>query len=476
MAISNKDMLQLIYYFHNYHIYITRFNPMRNTSLSLVSFILAFGILPACAAPLTLSEAIEIVKTQNLEIKSAAYTAKSSRQDVKMAQGHHYGALDFTQSVIRSNDALNVFGFKLGSREADFGDFGLAQYTGDASVMPKDLNYPGYQNFYQSKLTYTLPLYTGGKLSGYEKIAQEREAISQIETTNVTVQKIYQTKKSYYDAALIHSSLIHMKTILANIETLEKTTQGMITEGYAKKVDLLEVQAKKVNAQRLIAQMEANQKLTLHYLSFLLNQSVTEIALPQDETVQSTLTEADVMATNLDMQKASKGLEIRESMIQVANASYLPQVGAFAEASSADDTFLGNFSDHKAYTVGAKLTWNLFSGGADAAGLEKARIEQLKTKTDVELSRKAVALQYDQMKTEITALDLQITTLEQEVELANEIYRNYMGRYREHLVSMSDLLIKHSEQIERILNLQTIKNQRNERIFALEKLSNGAHL
>ncbi|HEX5622840.1 MAG TPA: TolC family protein, partial [Sulfuricurvum sp.] len=322
----------------------------------------------------------------------------------------------------------------------------------------------------------TLPLYTGGKLSGYEKIAQEREAISQIETTNVTVQKIYQTKKSYYDAALIHSSLIHMKTILANIETLEKTTQGMITEGYAKKVDLLEVQAKKVNAQRLIAQMEANQKLTLHYLSFLLNQSVTEIALPQDETVQSTLTEADVMATNLDMQKASKGLEIRESMIQVANASYLPQVGAFAEASSADDTFLGNFSDHKAYTVGAKLTWNLFSGGADAAGLEKARIEQLKTKTDVELSRKAVALQYDQMKTEITALDLQITTLEQEVELANEIYRNYMGRYREHLVSMSDLLIKHSEQIERILNLQTIKNQRNERIFALEKLSNGAHL
>jgi hypothetical protein len=39
---------------------------------------------------------------------------------------------------------------------------------------------------------------------------------------------------------------------------------------------------------------------------------------------------------------------------------------------------------------------------------------------------------------------------------------------------MSDLIIKQSAQIEKIINLQMVKNQRNERIFALEKLSNGA--
>jgi hypothetical protein len=38
---------------------------------------------------------------------------------------------------------------------------------------------------------------------------------------------------------------------------------------------------------------------------------------------------------------------------------------------------------------------------------------------------------------------------------------------------MSDLLIKQSTQIEQIINLQAVKNQRNERIFALEKLHNG---
>ncbi len=38
---------------------------------------------------------------------------------------------------------------------------------------------------------------------------------------------------------------------------------------------------------------------------------------------------------------------------------------------------------------------------------------------------------------------------------------------------MSDVIIKQSEQIQKILQLQQAKNKRNERILALEKLTNG---
>jgi outer membrane protein TolC len=161
-------------------------------------------------------------------------------------------------------------------------------------------------------------------------------------------------------------------------------------------------------------------------------------------------------------------------MIDVATASYLPQIGAFGEASTADDTFLGDFGNHKAYTIGARLSWNLFNGNIDNQTLEKARIEHLKSKTQIELAKKGISLQYDQIRTEIQNDDFQIQSLTKELELSEAIYRNYEGRYREHLASMSDVLIKHSQQIEKILALQNIKNQRNERIFALEKLTAGA--
>ena len=181
------------------------------------------------------------------------------------------------------------------------------------------------------------------------------------------------------------------------------------------------------------------------------------------------------MANNSDLKKASHGLKIRSSMVDVAYSPFLPTVGAFAEASSADNTFLGNFNDHAAYTVGARLNWNLFNGGVDENTLEKARIDRLKTSTEVELAKKGIALQYDKIKTEIESLDYQVASLEKELNLSTQIYKSYERRYHEHLTSMSDLIIKQSQQIEKIINLQMIKNQRNERIFALEKLSYGAN-
>lgn len=453
--------------------------------MSMISRLVSVSwIVGAChlfAVGLSLPQALVLLENQNLEIKAASLDIQSAHSDLTIARGYNYGSLDFTQSALRSNDAGNVFGFKLASREANFGDFGAEEFMNNFMAgspnytkPPQRLNYPGYQNYFQSKLTYMVPLYTGGKLSGYADISEKMEKIKKLDSDKVKTEKIYETRKSYYDMALLQHSIDQMNIIRENITTLEQTTQQMIKEGYAKKVDLLEVEAKKSNVERTLIEMESNKKLLYHYLSFLLNQKVDEITLPTDDQASSTLDESQVLVNNIDLQKASEGLEIRGKMVDLAYAPFLPQIGAFAEASSADNTFLGNFADHKAFTIGAKLSWNLFNGNIDGATLEKTRLEKLKTATQVELAKKGIALQYDKIRTDIESLDSQVKSLEKELELANQIYKNYVGRYHEHLASMSDVIIKQSQQIEKVLNLQMVKNQRNERIFALEKLSNGA--
>ncbi|MDD2266977.1 TolC family protein [Sulfuricurvum sp.] len=446
------------------------------TALSRVfSASLLIGSCHLMASGLSLPAALEILENNNLEIRSANLDVRSASSDTAIAKGYNYGSLDFTETASRSNDAGNVFGFKLSSREATFRDFSADEFMAGIGydTPPSRLNYPGYQNYFQSKLTYMLPLYTGGKLSAYSDISEKMEKIKKLDAEQMKTEKRYELRKSYYDMALLQNSLDHMKIIHKNITTLEHTTDMMIQEGYAKKVDLLEVEARKANVERSITEMEANKKLLYHYISFLLNENVTEIELPKKDYPSSAVSESDVLANNTDLQKASQGLEIREKMVDVAYAPFLPQIGAFAEASSADNTFLGNFNDHKAFTIGAKLSWNLFNGAIDNNSLEKARIEKLKTVTQVELAKKGIALQYDKIRTEIESLNSQITSLEKELELSDQIYKNYEGRYHEHLASMSDVIIKQSQQIEKVLNLQAVKNKRNERIFALEKLSNG---
>jgi outer membrane protein len=456
--------------------------------LMMVTTALFANVDIAQSEVLDLKSAIEIVKQNNLEIEVASFDERIATEDISIIKGKSFGSLSLTQEAARSNDAGNAFGFKLASREADFGDFGADEFMNNMGLCqggemsacgnlytkpPKNLNRPEYQNFHQSKLTYQVPLFTGGMLSSYEDVTSAIKKIRSLEKDEMINEKIYQTTKSFHDMALLNSSIENLNIILKNIEKLESTTQAMIEEGYAKKVDLLEVKAKKANVQRLVNEMESNKALLYHFLSFLLNRDVKEIKAQNTDAQISFENSNTLIVNNLDIQKATQGLIVREEMVDVANASLMPTVGAFAEASTADDKIFNDMSDHKGYTVGARLTWNLFNGGSDVAAIEKARVEELKMKTQLELAKKGTALKLDEIRTQIKKYDYQIDSLANELELSSEIYANYEGRYKEKLVSMNDVIIKQSQQIEKILELAHVKNLRNERVFAYKKLING---
>ncbi len=448
--------------------------------MSMLSLAALLYANDATTDALSLSEALDLLQSQNLEIKAAKYDVESAKAKEDTVWGMNWGKLTFEQDVARSNDAGNVFGFKLTSREATFGDFGFADFlspppgtTDVLKVQPHDLNYPGYRNFFQSKVKYQVPLFTGFAISSYSHIMDEMTKIKSLDKEKVQTEKKYELKKSFYDMALLDSSIKNLNKILDNINTLETTTKTMIDVGYAKHVDLLEVQAKKGNVERLLIQMYANKKLLYHYISFLLNQKVTAIIPPQADVPMPKFSDEEALSRNIDIKKATEGLEIRKSMLDASEAGYYPTVGAFGEVATADDTFLGDANDHKAYTVGARLTWNIFNGGIDSAKIEKSKIEKMKMHAQLELAKQGIALKIAKIRTEIESVDAQIASLKRELALANAIYENYEGRYKEKLVSMSDVIIKQSAQIEKILKLQMVKNKRIEKIFELEKIANG---
>ena len=110
---------------------------------------------------LNMDKAILILKEENLELKIAKFNENIKFYELEVAKGSSYGKVDLTVQAMRSNDAGNVFGFKLQNREASFGDFGLSEFdmTGQTNpliVEPKVLNYPKARNYYQSKLTFRL--------------------------------------------------------------------------------------------------------------------------------------------------------------------------------------------------------------------------------------------------------------------------------------------------------------------------------
>ena len=244
----------------------------------------------------------------------------------------------------------------------------------------------------------------------------------------------------------------------------------MHEEGYAKKVDILEVEARKSDVERLIHQAKSNHKILLHFLSFLLNEKVSSIALVEEDVLMIQGSEKELLTRNHDVQKAYRGVEISHAQMDVAQSAFLPKIGAFAQYGSSDNRFLNDFSEKESYTLGIQLKWNLFKAGVDKAGLEKARVAFLKAKTMLSLAEQSSFLQWEKIVTQIEHETYEIEHLKKEYRLAQAIYENYAQRYAEKLVSIHEVMMKQSDEIGKMLKLREAQNRRNEKIFELETL------
>ncbi|WP_263831843.1 TolC family protein [Sulfurospirillum oryzae] len=435
--------------------------------LALITFSICFA-----QEGLSLESAIAKVKANNKEIVIAKFDEQIRALEHQAALGQNYGSVDLSQAALRSNDALNIFGYKLQSRQATFADFGFKQFNGSNYMLaPEDLNNPKDRNHFQTKIEYTLPIYTGGKLEHYGKITQALQAMSTLEREQLTATKIYELKKSFFAISLLNNYLYNLHIIATNTTKLEKTTEAMMQEGYVKKVDLLEIQSKQADVERLINQAEANKSLLYYYISFLVDEPIASIAGNYEEAELALDEDERILAQNLDIKKAEQGVEISKMNIALQQSTFLPQVGAFANYGSSDEKLMNDFSKNDAYTVGLQVKWNIFNGGTDKNNLEKARVENLKASQQLILAKNSVALNVKQIQTQIKSHEYEIASLKKEVELAHLIYENYAGRYAEKIVSINDVMMKQSEELTKVLKLKEVQNARNEKIFELQKLA-----
>ena len=458
---------------------------MKKTALILLCNCILFANL----TDLDLQTAINLAKQNNFNVKIADYEKQIKQEGKDKARAYHFGSLDLSVNALRSNHPGNVFGFKLEAGEATFNDFGFGEFIDNMNGLmvqgsmaatkkklletkPQNLNKPKARTHFQTKLNYTLPIFVGGKIWRYNQIASGLVEMAQLDKQHAINEAVYQTKKTFYDLSLMESYITHLDVINANIAKLENMVKNMIAEGYAKKTDLLEVQAKRANVLRMLNTSKSYKDLTLEYLSFLINERVSSIDYKHLADPTNKITKEEALSNNLDLKKARLGVEITNAAIGVQTADFLPQIGAFAETGTYNETFLKDAKDKNYYTVGVGLKWNLFNGVGTYSAREEARLAYLQTQEKEQMAQKGKQLEISQVLTQIEALSFEERHLKKELELSQEVYKSYQERYKENLVSINDVLIKNASELQKLLELKKVQNEKYEKIFLLEKLAN----
>jgi len=411
---------------------------------------------------------LNLVK-QNKEIKISEFKRQMSVFDFKKTKALDYGTLDLNIQGLRTDHSGAIFGMKLNERVVKGADLNPA--SNFAAI-----NYPEDRSSWESKLTFSLPLYTGNKISAYKKITKELITISTLDKQNLINKKQFEVKKGFYSIVLIEELIIQIGTIKTNTEFLRNSVNELKIEGYATKTDLLLIDARLAEIDSLLHQLNTNKELALHFVSFLTSKKIDGITYTKDNLIFTNISDDKLLTQNIDIQKAKKAIEIKKNQVLVSSSAYLPEVGLMGEYGSNNENMFGNLKDHDYYMIGVGAKWNIFNGGATNNDYSKAKINLLKQKTTLNYAKEGLLLKADDIRTKIKNLNFKLNSLNKEKAYKKQIFENFKESHKEQRASMNDVLIHQSKYIQTLMKLEENKNLRYEEIFKFETLYNGEEI
>lgn len=241
-------------------------------------------------------------------------------------------------------------------------------------------------------VTATQLLFNGTVFAGvgatkiYSRAAEELYRGKKAET-------VAKARKAFYSVLLAKEAMRMMQSSLKNAEENLANVQLMRSQGILSEYDELRAEVGVDNIRPLVIQAETNYSLSVIGLSSVIGTSVsetTEIAgeltfLPYDEEVIRNA-EQTLVAANSNIRALRLQKEVNEAFVYAEKANYLPTLAAFGnyQFQGQKNSFQFSSGDMIASsTVGLQLSLNLFQGFQTNAKVEEAKIEVMKSETQL---------------------------------------------------------------------------------------------
>ena len=407
------------------------------------------------ADTITFDKALKETLNNNHELKVKQLEIEKSKADLQNARGMVLGELKFNENISRSNNPLHVFGMKLGSREADFGDFGFADFLawqqngmqGDILTMqPNDLNHPEARKNYETKLSYQLPLFTGFKLSSAQDMAK-------LQVKANTAKYNYDKKQLSLEVLKAYNGAVAAKYFISATQKAKKATSSFVNfanemhkEGYVTQIDIDQASVYDLKIDAMLLEAKNKFALAIAYLKFLTNnKTITDVNGFQNLMVDNTLLEKlqnDALAKRDDLEWMQHNTQTMKEKINFEKSGNLPMIGAYGEYGYNDNQFDNLNSDKDYYTFAVGLEYKLFDGLTTSSNIEKAKIEYAKMNHYTAMMEDGIKLQVEKAYLNLKTKNAILEQKQKAQNLAFSVLEKSEELYKNQLIKMNDLLLE----------------------------------
>lgn len=404
-----------------------------------VSLILIAGVGVMSAATYDYDVLLKRMLENNHKHNMQKISVLLAKEEQKIADSQSYGKLTIEESIHRTNHAGMAFSDKLNGRSVETADFD-----------PTRLNNPSATNYFDTSLTYEIPVFTGYKISSLESASKykvdSQSALLKLSEKNSALELL----KAYNGVIVASEYVKATEKAKKSAELVEKNTKAMFKQKIASKLDTTQasLHLSKMDAANSESRLALNS--AIEYIKFLTGiddinsvHGFKEVKL--DEKLLKSY-DMELISKRDDMKSAQSNLVSADYIVKAEKSSFLPQISGYAKYGFADDKITSNLNKDY-YVVGASLSWMLFDGGETNSKLAIAKLNKKKASLAQEEVRAFAKYEIKKTTHEIEAKKLDLEEKITAAKLAEEIRLKYELMSKNGIIPLSDFLEKESDAL-----------------------------
>jgi outer membrane protein TolC len=405
--------------------------------------------------PITLQQAVELARRNNPTLREARIALDSAREGLREALAAEYPTLSTEFNVTRSDSA-----------QQELNNTTLAGRSVDNSTITTSAD---------ARLELNYNLLTGGRRPAQIKAAEERVRLNQLDVERLAEQTRFEVTRAYYNLQEADARVNIEQAAVEDATRTLRDAQLLEQAGLGTRFDVLRAQVDLANSQQNLTVAQSRQRTSRRELATSLGLGQQAIVTAADEievagSWEPSLEETIILAyrNRAELEQELVQRNISEQQREIALSALRPQVSLFANYN-----VLGIVDDNQGladgYTVGARLQWTLFEGGAARAraAQEEKNIERAETRFDQQ--RNQVRLEVEQAYNNLKASEENIQTAAVALQLAEESLRLARLRFSAGVGTQTDVINAQTELTRSRGNLLTAIIEYNQSLAALQR-------
>jgi len=396
---------------------------------------------------ISLSSALELSQRTNSSIRLAELEQKISNANYRQTDAIFLPQVTMGMNAVSTNNPLNAFGFLLQQSRVTSQDFD-----------PAHLNSPGANQNYSSNIDVRMPLLNLDMLYA-RKGAKLQEEAYKYKTLYTKDYIRFEIQKVYAQLQLAYQSQYILQSTLNDVKQIYQSVNNFYNQGLVQQSDVLNAQVQVNTIESALEKAQSSISNASDGLKFLIGDTSSEDIYMPDSLVQerNKTSFASLSLGRPDVVAMQKAVDASNMMIKSSRMNFLPKINAWGSYQYNDNKAFKFKSD--SYMLGISLSWNVFTGNQNRYKLRTAILQRDKYKEEMDQYIDKSRLEINKNIREIQNISFEITKDETSVAQAAEAFRIMSNRFKEGLVSTSDLLMSQAQlSQQRLMLAQAIMN------------------